>query len=546
MTMASAPSTSPVRRRWSLRRRLRLVLVVSALITVAFIAAAITLIAAVRGDENRVVNRYFKAVQVSTQLFTGLVDSETAIRGYALTGDQSTLSPFTEFTATSTLNQVKELQTVLKGDSAALAAQNKAEASAIKWYLQWALPTIAVVKSRGVGHVTAADVEKGKTLFDAIRNDFGRYTNLLLDRRRAASNSLIRRTDLLFITVIAAAAALVAAGTGLWFALRRWIVLPIQGLGSDARTVAGGALDHPVQTMGPEEIYQLGADVDAMRRRLVSQVSELELANQQTEESRDALARQATDLERSNRDLEQFAYVASHDLQEPLRKVASFCQMLEKRYKGQLDSRADEYIGFAVDGAKRMQQLISDLLEFSRVGRSAHPLQRVELGSSLQIALAQLETALTASGALVTADALPVVMGDEQLLVQLLQNLIANAIKFHGDGVPHIHLSAQRVSEGWEFACADDGIGIQPEYAERVFVIFQRLHPREAYEGTGIGLAMCKKIVEYHGGRIWLDSNVASGATFRWTLLADTTRQESPAGTGQLHQPASDGEWQTQ
>jgi signal transduction histidine kinase len=542
MTVAAPPA----RRRWALRRRLRLVLAVSALIAAVFIAAAITLISAVRDDQNKVVNRYFKAIQVSTQLFTGLLDSETSIRGYALTGDQTTLGPFTEFTAPATLNQVKELQTVLKGDAPALAAQDKAEASAIKWYLQWALPTIALVKAHGVGHVTAADVEKGKTLFDAIRTDFGSYTNLLLDRRQVASNSLIRRTDLLFATVIAAAAAFVAAGAGLWFALRRWVVVPIQALGSDARTVAEGALDHPVQTMGPEEIYQLGADVDAMRRQLVSQVSDLELANQQTEESRDALARQATDLERSNRDLEQFAYVASHDLQEPLRKVASFCQMLEKRYKGQLDERADEYIGFAVDGAKRMQMLISDLLEFSRVGRSAHPLQPVQLGHCLQIALAQLESALTASGAAVTADDLPSVMGDAQLLAQLLQNLIANAIKFHGDGVPHVHLSAQRVSEGWEFACADDGIGIQPEYAERIFVIFQRLHPREAYEGTGIGLAMCKKIVEYHGGRIWLDTNVASGATFRWTLPADPTQQESPAGIGELHQPAGDGQWQTQ
>ena len=542
--MTEAPS--PVQRRWGLRRRLRLVLAVSALIAVLFIAAAITLISAVRNDQNKVVNRYYKAIQVSTQLFTGLVDSETAIRGYALTDDMTTLAPFTQFTATKTLNQVKQLETLLKGDSAALAAQKKAENSAIKWYLQWALPTIAEVKSHGVGHVTAADVEKGRRLFDSIRTDFGRYTDLLLERRQVAGNSLIRRTDLLFITVIAAAVAFVAAGTGLWLALRRWVVVPIQALGSDARTVAEGSLDHPIQTMGPEEIYQLGVDVDAMRRRLVSQVSDLERANQQSEESRDALARQATDLERSNRDLEQFAYVASHDLQEPLRKVASFCQMLEKRYKGQLDERADEYIGFAVDGAKRMQMLISDLLEFSRVGRSAHPLQPVELSRCLQIALAQLESALTASGAVVTAGELPTVMGDERLLAQLLQNLIGNAIKFHGDGVPHVHLSAERAGEGWEFACADDGIGIQPEYAERIFVIFQRLHPREAYEGTGIGLAMCKKIVEYHGGRIWLDTSVASGATFRWTLLADPTRQESPAGISELHQPAGDGQWQTQ
>jgi light-regulated signal transduction histidine kinase (bacteriophytochrome) len=256
-----------------------------------------------------------------------------------------------------------------------------------------------------------------------------------------------------------------------------------------------------------------------MRERLVTQLEQVEEARTQVLRASEAVRQQSLELQRSNRDLEQFAYVASHDLQEPLRKVASFCQMLETRYKGQLDERGDQYIAFAVDGAKRMQRLISDLLEFSRVGRTATPATEVSLQHCVDLALADLAAARGASGAVVTTDALPTVLGTEQLLVQLLQNLIGNAIKFRREGTaPHIHIGARRAGTKWELFCADDGIGIEPQYADRVFVIFQRLHPRDSYEGTGIGLAMCKKIVEYHGGEIWLDDTVSIGATFRWTL----------------------------
>ena len=517
--MSTSPAIAhPV---WGLRRRLRLVLGVSAVIATLLVAASITLISAVRSDQSRVVSRYFRAIQVSNQLFTGLVDSETAIRGYALTADKSTLDPFKQFSSAQTVNESKELQSLMHGDAQVLAAQAMASSAALRWYEQWALPTIAAVTAHGVGHTSASDVEKGKQLFDVVRREFATYTNLLLERRQVAGNSLIHRTNLLEVTVIAAAVALLLAGAGLWFGLRHWVIEPLRALGADSQIVAGGVLDHQVRPGGPAEIHQLGVDIDGMRERLVEQVVDLEQANRLAQDSRDALARQATDLERSNRDLEQFAYVASHDLQEPLRKVASFCQMLESRYKGQLDERADQYIAFAVDGAKRMQQLINDLLEFSRVGRSARSFQTVDLQRCLELALDNLEPRLVASGAVVTADQLPPVFGDEPLLVQLLQNLIGNAIKFHGEGVPHVHIGAVRSAGGWEFSCADDGIGIDAKYSERVFVIFQRLHPREAYEGTGIGLAMCKKIVEYHGGHIWLDPEVDLGTTFRWTLNAE-------------------------
>jgi light-regulated signal transduction histidine kinase (bacteriophytochrome) len=230
------------------------------------------------------------------------------------------------------------------------------------------------------------------------------------------------------------------------------------------------------------------------------------------------------ELTRSNRELEQFAYVASHDLQEPLRKVASFCQALQRRYQGQLDDRADQYIEFAVDGATRMQVLINDLLAFSRVGRSGRDHELAEAGELVAAACAALASAIEETGTTVEVAKLPVVRGDRTLLVSLFQNLVANAVKFRGADPPVVRIAARRLEAEWEFSCADNGIGIEPEYAERIFVIFQRLHAKEAYPGTGIGLALCRKIVEHHGGRIWLDAEHAPGTCFRFTLpIAEET-----------------------
>jgi light-regulated signal transduction histidine kinase (bacteriophytochrome) len=276
-----------------------------------------------------------------------------------------------------------------------------------------------------------------------------------------------------------------------------------------------------VHATGPGEIAELAEDVERMRTALVVQLGEIERNAAEIAEAHDRLTEQAEELRRSNRDLEQFAYVASHDLQEPLRKVASFTQLLQKRYGGQLDDRADQYIGFAVDGAKRMQQLIQDLLGFSRVGRLGGELADVPLDAVLTAALDNLDELVADSGAVITHNPLPVVRGERPLLVQLLQNLIGNAVKFRDpDRPPTVHLSARRMGDSWQLECRDNGIGIDPQYAERVFVIFQRLHPKEVYEGTGIGLALCKKIVEYHGGRIWLGEHEGPGTSICWTLPA--------------------------
>ena len=255
-------------------------------------------------------------------------------------------------------------------------------------------------------------------------------------------------------------------------------------------------------------------------------------------QANEALARYAAELERSNQELEQFAYVASHDLQEPLRMVASYVQLLAKDYGGQLDADADAYIEFAVDGAKRMQRLIDDLLAFSRVGTRGQQFQAVDLSQLLQDVLRGLKLAIEESGATVTYGELPTLMADRGQIYQLLQNLIANALRFRGDAPPRIHVSAtwhaggesagnspssspninSDENPGWVFAIADNGIGIDPQYAERVFVIFHRLHSRAQYSGTGIGLAICKKIVERHGGRIWVESTLGHGATFYFRL----------------------------
>jgi signal transduction histidine kinase len=243
---------------------------------------------------------------------------------------------------------------------------------------------------------------------------------------------------------------------------------------------------------------------------------ERELAGRGRAEEKLKLA--LADLGRSNKDLEQFAYVASHDLQEPLRMVSSYTQLLARRYRGQLDAAASEFIAYAVDGANRMQKLIDDLLAYSRVGTRAKAFQPTGCTAVLDRALANLQAAIETSGTVVTHGPLPAVVHDNLLLVQLFQNLIGNAIKFHVEKPPRIHVSAEQKGEEWVFAVRDNGIGIDPQHAERIFTIFQRLHTGEEYPGTGIGLAICKKIVERRGGRIWVESQPGIGSTFYFTI----------------------------
>ena len=232
------------------------------------------------------------------------------------------------------------------------------------------------------------------------------------------------------------------------------------------------------------------------------------------------LRQKVEELKRSNEELGQFAYIASHDLQEPLRMVASYTQLLSKRYTGQLDADADEFIAFAVDGASRMQRLIEDLLAFSRVATTGNPLVATSSEYALEQALQNLHWAVKDSGALVTHDPLPTVEADEMQLVQLFQNLVGNAIKYQGPGIPQVHISATRYGMArWTFAVKDNGLGIDPQYFERIFGMFQRLHKRDEFSGTGVGLAICKKIMERHGGTISVESRPGHGSTFSFALM---------------------------
>jgi light-regulated signal transduction histidine kinase (bacteriophytochrome) len=327
-------------------------------------------------------------------------------------------------------------------------------------------------------------------------------------------------------TMFAQVAGVVVLGAVVMVALNRLIVRPLAHLGADARLVAEGHLDRRVAALGSPELVRMGEDVDAMRVRIVDELAQLKRIREQLEA-------QTAELVRSNEDLEQFAYVASHDLQEPLRKVSGFCQLLEKRYAEQLDDRAREYISYATDGARRMQDLINDLLAFSRVGRTSEGFVPVDLGEVAAEVVSVFESRVEDDDVTITvADGMPVVSGDRRLLGQVLQNLVGNGIKFRREEPPVVEVSATDEGDHWVISVADNGIGIDDAYADQIFTIFKRLHTKTEYEGTGIGLALSKKIVEYHGGRIWLDpSGDTPGTTFRFSLPHAPADEPGPAAT---------------
>jgi len=240
------------------------------------------------------------------------------------------------------------------------------------------------------------------------------------------------------------------------------------------------------------------------------------------------LAKKVDELARSNADLEQFAYVASHDLQEPLRMVAAYTQLLAERYKGKLDETADKFIGYASEGALRMQVLIQDLLAFSRVGRNTSASGSVDCNSVMEEVLQTLAATIQESGAVVTHGELPAVWADRTQMAQVLQNLVGNAIKFRGKEPPVVSVQAEKAEQHWLFRVSDNGIGIAPEYAENIFVVFQRLHARTEYPGNGIGLAICKKIVERYGGKIWVEAQTGSGSTFKFTMPLHGPNEHGP------------------
>jgi len=338
--------------------------------------------------------------------------------------------------------------------------------------------------------------------------------------------------------IVLAGGLAIALAAGIGVLAARRITEPLSRLARYAGRVGRGEYQAELEVSGSDEVATVASEVKSMVGELEKhryhieelverRSAETKKANEQLrgeiEEHRrteEELKETMADLERSNQELEQFAYVASHDLQEPLRMVASFTQLLGKRYRGKLDSDADEFIGYAVDGANRMQALLNDLLMFSRVGTRSKAFTRTYCEAAFDQATGNMKVAVEQSGAEVTHDPLPTVMANEGQMVQLLQNLIDNAIKFRSQETPRIHVSAQKKGDQWVFSVRDNGIGIDPRYAERIFTIFQRLHTKEKYPGTGMGLTICKRIVERHNGRIWTESQPGEGSTFYFTIPA--------------------------
>jgi signal transduction histidine kinase len=511
----------PGRRRWGLHSRIAVALATAGVLLLGVVAGAGVLVANSRQAQTKVTKDYYDALRASQSYFIKMLDSETAVRGYALTRDRSNLKPFDDSGAPWNTDLVPLVRARVPQETAAMAVLTRMQAASRAWYQDWAAPAIEQIGSGRPGAgLDAEQIARGTRLFDQVRAEYATYIDTLRAGRHRAADRLHDLTTLLFAATVALALIAVATAGALWMLLRRWVTRPVSELGREAGLVTAGDLNHEVRVAGPPEFQDLGAAVEQMRAGLVEQLAQVEDAQRTVELSRARLEKQAEELQRSNRELEQFAYVASHDLQEPLRKVASFCQLLERRYDDQLDDRGRQYIHFAVDGAQRMQQLINDLLEFSRVGRIASPTTQVDTAAVARRAVANLETAIEEAGAEVRIGDLPTVPGEAGLLSQVFQNVVANAVKFRSDAAPVVQLDARRDGDDWEFRCSDNGIGIPAEYAERVFLIFQRLHPKEVYSGTGIGLSMCRKIVEYHGGRIWVDRTEPTGTTIRWTLPA--------------------------
>ena len=466
-------------------------------------------------------------------LQAALRDQETAVRGYVITADKQFLDPY--YVGQDAERQAAENIRERVGTRPELMSDlDDIEQNATTWRASYAEPIIEAT-GRGVPALDNRSLtDRGKSEFDGLRTLFDRQNENLRTARTAGIEQLDHMRHWRDGLAIAMMVAFIGLGVVLALLVRSAVTRPLDALAAACRRITQGNFDERIVPRGPRDIRSIAADVEDMRQRIVDELDASKVA-------RATLDEQAEELRRSNAELEQFAYVASHDLQEPLRKVASFCQLLEKRYGDKLDERGTEYIGFAVDGAKRMQALINDLLTFSRVGRLGATHTEVDLNDSLDTALANLSTAIDEADAEIVRpqQPLPTVDGDPTLLAMLWQNLIGNAVKFRKEGVrPRIVIDCTAQADGddhdWLLSVADNGIGIGDDFADKVFVIFQRLHGRDEYGGTGIGLAVCKKIIEHHGGSIRVDSSYTDGTRFLFTLPATPTTEPNEIPTALL------------
>lgn len=474
---------------------------------------------------DELTNELLPARAAAHRLQASFLNQETGLRGYALTGDQSFLAPFNDGVGLQQ-RSTEELRTLIGDRPELFVDVENITRAADEWRAVFTEPILASSPATSAQETAAqtpdpAVYDLGKTAFDDLRDLFDIQNQHLEQARADAQADLTVARQLRTIVFVVMFAAMMVASAVFAILVRTTVINPLRRLAASSRLVVEGDFDRKVDAgNGPADIRSLAEDIEAMRLRIVTELDLVRDRQTRLEEQAAQMDAQAVELRRSNAELEQFAYVTSHDLQEPLRKVASFCQLLEKRYGDSLDDRGRQYIDFAVDGAKRMQVLINDLLAFSRVGRVNDSFRRLDLDRPLDKALSNLETAVEDSGARIDRPAaLPEIEGDPMLLTMLWQNLIGNAIKFTRPGVaPEVSISVDERTDSWLICVQDNGIGVGEEFAEKVFVIFQRLHARDEYSGTGIGLSLCKKIVEYHGGEIWLDTTYTTGSRFCFTL----------------------------
>ncbi|MEU5696612.1 ATP-binding protein [Actinosynnema sp. NPDC020468] len=485
------------RNRWPASRLLVAAVAILIIVCASAITAIALALASLSDARTLLLDQVGPARRITLELDTSLINQETGVRGFALTANREFLAPFTDGKTAEAKAEAGIRAGIQDVRPALLAKLDDIGRKATAWRTAYAEPLILQVQVAGTPQLVENDADRGRALFEEVRaavadlqNDLNRESDTARDKLNSVAN------DVLYLS-IGLGVLLVLIITGVAIVLHRILIAPLTGLAAQVRLVSEGDFEHAVDATGSRETVMLGQDVDTMRTRIL---------------------RDVVDLRRSNSELEQFAYVASHDLQEPLRKVASFCQLLERRYSGQLDERGEQYLQFAVDGAKRMQVLINDLLAFSRVGRITREQTVVDCDDLVNQVRDSYSEVIESTGATIESDDLPRVRGEASLLGGVFGNLISNALKFHGEDPPVVRIGVERTGDLWTFTISDNGIGIDAEYAERVFVIFQRLHHKDDYPGTGIGLAMCRKIIEYHGGTIWLDTSVKTGTTFKFTL----------------------------
>jgi signal transduction histidine kinase len=539
--MTTKTGRPPLSARLTAQAWFQLVLAAMVLVVIIGTVAGAQVIAHTNRVTDRLLDNSLPAAAEAYRLQSALVDQETGLRGYAITADPQFLQPYSDGTRDEA-QSIARLRELLADRQPLLDELDALERAAQRWRTDYAEPLVAALASGSARGVDPAVPARGKPLFDELRVRFDAQNSNLEaaiahDEQQLAHTRKVRDAVLAGMVV-----AFLLTGVLLTVLIRRLIARPLGSLTDASLRVAGGDFDHHIDVPGPADLAAVANAVESMRRRIVTELSSSRAKEAVLAEQKTDLDLQAEELRRSNTELEQFAYVASHDLQEPLRKVASFCQLLEKRYGDQLDERGKQYIDFAVDGAKRMQVLINDLLTFSRVGRITDRTELTGLGQSLDKALTNLSTAVDDTGAVIRRpDDLPEIIGDPTLLTMLWQNLVANAIKFRApERAPELEITCAPTDDnsGWLLSVSDNGIGIAPEFAEKVFVIFQRLHNREEYSGTGIGLAVCKKIVEYHGGRIWIDTDYTAGTRFCFTLRAADADLSAGTADAPVHEGA--------